>query len=691
MEVAGVQSPLRIRTLGFKAICGLLAAQFPQIRAFLNSPECPCIDVRNLTTLDAHGCLEQEVYPHTCLPSNYGSSECTSWNADLLPECTVHDGTKEAIELCTFEWCFVDRHNCNRTSHPSQISTSEIEPEALYFSYTTCGYVEPFRVSSSKERAMSKSPLRITYPGDDYYWLNTVEGGLKEGVVVDMFVKAMHESHDVEYVEVPLLNRSREQYPTSTYSACTHQVALGESDLCIGNFWVTSERLSMTTFASPYHTFTFFVYVIKDDGEMSFSELMSRPFLPFSFAAWGLLLASFVLLSTVMFLLERELIEDKKTTNQKMRATLEQIVTRIAVNSTPEPPERPSAAWISGVERSSQAGKYTEGHPSAVCEKYKRRNSENKVYLEELEWGGDNEEEDEQVGRFEWWTQVAKDFFSNLYLTLLTFTQTSSLEPKTRLGRFLLLFYGFFVLVIIATYTANLAAFLTTEAQDSPFSGLDEVLAAHASICAMSAIHSVLENRFPGIGKLLVAADDFNPFDGMDSGKCDVAISYESEFEVIQSGSTVHCNKGKTGDAILLVQGSIPVAPKLQFTTSSLIRRYEESGELSSSIEKHKREFLGSGDYCTLSDEEEETQKMGVNELAGLFILLLIGMGISLTLATVQKVYRNVRAHWASRFVPQVIEVKQKWRDAKSTALAAIRRDNQLERREAPVLPDLVT
>jgi hypothetical protein len=30
---------------------------------------------------------------------------------------------------------------------------------------------------------------------------------------------------------------------SSSYTACVHEVALGETDICIGNFWMTPQRL----------------------------------------------------------------------------------------------------------------------------------------------------------------------------------------------------------------------------------------------------------------------------------------------------------------------------------------------------------------------------------------------------------------------------------------------------------------
>jgi hypothetical protein len=38
---------------------------------------------------------------------------------------------------------------------------------------------------------------------------------------------------------VPISDRSREFSPSSSYTACVHDVAIGQVDLCVGNFWPT--------------------------------------------------------------------------------------------------------------------------------------------------------------------------------------------------------------------------------------------------------------------------------------------------------------------------------------------------------------------------------------------------------------------------------------------------------------------
>ena len=58
-----------------------------------------------------------------------------------------------------------------------------------------------------------------------------------------------------------------------------------------------------------------------------------------------------------------------------------------------------------------------------------------------------------------------------LYWSLTTFTTLVDKAPRTVGGKIVMFGHGFFMLIILASYTANLASFLTTSAVTPPFSG----------------------------------------------------------------------------------------------------------------------------------------------------------------------------------------------------------------------------
>jgi hypothetical protein len=79
---------------------------------------------------------------------------------------------------------------------------------------------------------------------------------------------------------------------SSSYTACTHDVALNATDFCIGSFWKTTERMLMTPFTGNINMNEFklvtFSADVKDEG--FFSErtlkLMKGPLVPFTQNLW---------------------------------------------------------------------------------------------------------------------------------------------------------------------------------------------------------------------------------------------------------------------------------------------------------------------------------------------------------------------------------------------------------------------
>jgi hypothetical protein len=122
--------------------------------------------------------------------------------------------------------------------------------------------------------------LRVSYPGDSGsgYTVKTVAEGsgwyAGEGRSVDGSVVAFMHSIAAEVGATlefhPVSNASRQQVynqlgSTSSYTACVHEVALNETDFCIGNFWITNERLLMSTFSGTLYEDVIKLIVLTDD------------------------------------------------------------------------------------------------------------------------------------------------------------------------------------------------------------------------------------------------------------------------------------------------------------------------------------------------------------------------------------------------------------------------------------------
>eukprot|EP00439_Symbiodinium_sp_Y106_P011320 s7284_g1.t1 len=82
---------------------------------------------------------------------------------------------------------------------------------------------------------------------------------------------------------------SRAKYPESSYTACVHDVAVGNFDICLADLWITPERNQLVTFLPALRNDRFYLVVPKAQGAQSGVSLwarLERPFLPFTLDAW---------------------------------------------------------------------------------------------------------------------------------------------------------------------------------------------------------------------------------------------------------------------------------------------------------------------------------------------------------------------------------------------------------------------
>ena len=62
---------------------------------------------------------------------------------------------------------------------------------------------------------------------------------------------------------------SRLKYPESSYTACVHDVAVGNFDICLADLWITPERNQLVTFLPALRNDHFYLVVPKSQGAQS--------------------------------------------------------------------------------------------------------------------------------------------------------------------------------------------------------------------------------------------------------------------------------------------------------------------------------------------------------------------------------------------------------------------------------------
>lgn len=159
-------------------------------------------------------------------------------------------------------------------------------------------------------------------------------------------------------------------------------------------------------------------------------------------------------------------------------------------------------------------------------------------------------------------------------------------KSKTRMGKIFLVGFGIFTMQVLATYTANLTSLLVLDSSGLEVSSIEEAAAKDKRVCVPSMLLGSLNGAFPAYKDIFVEITGTleGPIEGMDIGKCDAAVSYESMYARSQSGefpfSKAHCDKAIIKKEVLLTLSiSTPVNRDVESTWTYLQTKLELKGE----------------------------------------------------------------------------------------------------------------
>ena len=127
-------------------------------------------------------------------------------------------------------------------------------------------------------------------PGEEYY-NNSIPF---EGVFIN-YADSIKENSGGDIADIKYTHRSRisgELHPTSSYTAAVQDVKDGIVDMSVGNFWITAERLKMTTFTVPLFNDRTVLVVPQPGTDNSFHLQLQKAIRPFTPELWGLIIAT---------------------------------------------------------------------------------------------------------------------------------------------------------------------------------------------------------------------------------------------------------------------------------------------------------------------------------------------------------------------------------------------------------------
>ncbi|XP_068425280.1 glutamate receptor ionotropic, kainate 3 isoform X1 [Clinocottus analis] len=224
--------------------------------------------------------------------------------------------------------------------------------------------------------------------------------------------------------------------------------------------------------------------------------------------------------------------------------------------------------------------------------------------------------------------------------------QGSELMPKALSTRIIGGIWWFFTLIIISSYTANLAAFLTVERMDSPVDSADDI-AKQTKIeygvvkdgATMTFFKKSKVSTFEKMWAFMSSKPSTSLVKSIEDG---IQRVLKSDYALIMESTTIdyitrrNCNLTQVG-GIIDSKGygvGTPLGSPYRDKITIAILSIMEDGRLHMLKEK-----WWSGSSC-LDEEHHETGPMGIQNLGGIFIVLASGLVLSVFVAIAEFVYK---------------------------------------------------
>jgi len=246
---------------------------------------CNCINQASvLASLENRDCTTSAGQPgvylrpfSSCVSYDYGSSACLQHDLLHDPLCQGDLSTTTVPPYCFQSWCYVNSTSCKKNSEEEIFKSEYFPPQYnIFWSYSTCNSTDHFWQQHLESSANSVSVIGGTdlaaiipdyqYPtlnkqlpggavwerteDNTYYFDDTIPFG---GIYID-YIKELVKISNGDIQNVTFTHTSKgslKRYPASSFTAAVQDVENGLVDMAVGPFWITRQRLKMTTFTVP--------------------------------------------------------------------------------------------------------------------------------------------------------------------------------------------------------------------------------------------------------------------------------------------------------------------------------------------------------------------------------------------------------------------------------------------------------
>lgn len=140
-------------------------------------------------------------------------------------------------------------------------------------------------------------------------------------------------------------------------------------------------------------------------------------------------------------------------------------------------------------------------------------------------------------------------------------------EPRASLSYKILMFgFGFFILIVISAYVANLAAFLTRSLPDY-IGNMEQVVANNKSVCALPALKTELEVAYPNANFVFSQSGKsyYGLVEDWDAGLCDFIAMGQSDASANMELLDMFCERKLYFAQSLIIENLVafPIRPEL--------------------------------------------------------------------------------------------------------------------------------
>jgi len=257
----------------------------------------------------------------------------------------------------------------------------------------------------------------------------------------------------------------------------------------------------------------------------------------------------------------------------------------------------------------------------------------------------------------------------NIFLSVLSFTQHFQYHPHAYAARVFSASMAFWSLIIVATYTANLASFFVVQNTPSTkINSIDDAIKASMNICLWEGTGSAdyATSAYPQ-GIFVMMESEAETILGVKRGDCDFALTSVRSWEQLEFDKSVNadCNLEWVGRVVKFVDAGFALQNDAGVKCTSLVQgvlnvhlaEMRADGFTETAWEEHfqKNRDLDCNSAATVSGNE--SSQLSLNEMAGTFFFHFLATFLAFVISGITILRKKLVTKKPRRFSGAVEEL----------------------------------